>query len=192
MSAVPVSGPKTIEDLFALEESVALRFELVDGELVELPVSNKSSRTNALFGHFLVSYALATGAGDVFDSEMTYELMKSVRRADASFFLSERSPVEEISRFVGAPDVVVEVVSPSDKWNDIRNKVQEWLDNGARLVWLATPSAREVMIFRRGQRPRTVGAGDVLEGEDVLPGFSVEVDQLFPVPSESRQQMSGS
>jgi len=190
MSALPVSEPKTIDDLLALEAETGGRFEIVDGEFVETSVSRDSSFVNSRFNRFLGEYVERERIGEVYDGEMSFALPESTRKADASVVLNQKLPTGDVSHFTGPPDVVVEVASPSDKWTNIRNKIQEWLDAGAQLVWLATPSASEITIFRRGKRPRIVGEGDVLDGEDVLPGFSVEVSRFFPAREEARQELS--
>ena len=190
MSAASTSKPKTVEDLLALEAETDERYEIIDGEFVEVTVSDESSETNSAFGYHLFGFVTENRLGRVYDSEMIYELPKSIRKADVSAILADRVPRTQISHFAGAPDVVVEVISPSDRWADVRNKVQEWLDAGARIVWLAAPSSGEVTVYRRGQRSRTLIEGEVLDGEDVLPGFSVEVSRLVPSRAESRQEMS--
>ena len=186
MSAEPTSKPKTVEDLLALEAETYKRYEIVDGEFVETCVSDKSSETGQAFGAFLFMFVRQHRLGRVYDADMLFDLPQSTRKADVSVVLGDRVPQVEVSHFVGAPDIVVEVISPSDRWKDIRAKVQEWLDSGATIVWLASPDSGEVFVFRRGRPLRTLTENDVLDGEDVLPGFTVPVSELFPSRQESR------
>ncbi len=191
MSAASTSNrPRTVEDLIALEAETGERYEIIDGEFVETTVSLKSSNTNSRFNQYLGNFLESSSLGEVFDSELIIELPKSTRHADVSVIFAARLPGDDvdISRFVGAPDVVVEVVSPSDRAKDVNDKVQEWLDSGAQVVWLATPFNRQVTVYRRGVRPRLLTDGDLLDGEDVLPGFSVEVSRLFPSRAGSRAE----
>ncbi|OAI42798.1 hypothetical protein AYO38_11235 [bacterium SCGC AG-212-C10] len=76
------------------------------------------------------------------------------------------------------PDLVVEVISPSNSASEIRNKVRDYLRLGVRMVWVVFDDPAEVQVYR-GDTMRAVFAGDVLDGEDVVPGFSVPVDLLF-------------
>ncbi len=180
MSASPTSKPKTVADLIELEAETERRYEIVDGEFVEVEVSNRSSETNSAFNAFLFMFLRQSGLGRSYDSEMICELPKSTRKPDVAVLLSDRVPAQDSSYFVGAPDVVVEVVSPTDRYSSVRRKVQEWLDAGAQLVWLANPEIGEVSVYRRGQPVRTLTVDETLDGEDVLPGFSVAVRDLFP------------
>jgi Uma2 family endonuclease len=78
-----------------------------------------------------------------------------------------------------APDLVVEIVSPSDRPGRIASKLAEWLAGGARLVWWVYPDRREVIEHRPGLAPRTIGEAGELDGGDVLPGFRCRVADLF-------------
>ena len=71
-----------------------------------------------------------------------------------------------------APDLAVEIVSPSDRLNDVEEKVDLYLNNGTRLVWVISPRSRRATVYRLGQQPRVLKGTDALVGEDVLPGFS--------------------
>ena len=79
----------------------------------------------------------------------------------------------------GAPDVVVEVLSPSDTSSAMQEKTLDYLQAGARLVWIVDPRARTVTVFRSDGSARIVREHEVLDGEDVLVGFSVELTELF-------------
>lgn len=78
------------------------------------------------------------------------------------------------------PDLVIEVISPTDRWSDVDEKVQEYFDAGVRLVWVLDPRTRSVLACRDdGSALRLVGEA-ILGGEDVVPGFAVRVSDLFP------------
>src|SRR5262249_49692616 len=103
----------------------------------------------------------------------------TVRSPDAAFVRRDRLP-GFTDRFVPlAPDLAVEVLSPSDRIADAMGKITMYLQAGVRLVWLVDPSARTVTIFRPDAALKLVGAGETLDGGDVLPGFSVPVAELF-------------
>jgi Uma2 family endonuclease len=74
---------------------------------------------------------------------------------------------------------VVEVISPNDRLTKVADKVTEWLEHGAKLVFVVNPRRKTVDVHRPGQQPRTLGVDDVLDGEDVVPGWSMAVRDLF-------------
>jgi Uma2 family endonuclease len=78
-----------------------------------------------------------------------------------------------------APDLAVEVLSPSDRMAEAPSKVTMYLQAGVQLVWLLDPETRTISIFRPDAAPRTLYENDTLDGGDVLPGFSVSVAELF-------------
>lgn len=79
------------------------------------------------------------------------------------------------------PAWALEVVSESDKADDVRVKAQEYIDNGTRLLWVIYPAVREIDVYRPGQAPQTLRPGDVLEGGEVLPGFELTLNDIFAV-----------
>ena len=78
-----------------------------------------------------------------------------------------------------APDLAVEVLSPSDRMADAMSKITMYLQAGVRLVWLVDPASLTVTVFRQDAAPKSFGAGESLDGGDVLPGFSVPVAEIF-------------
>jgi Uma2 family endonuclease len=78
-----------------------------------------------------------------------------------------------------APDLAVEVLSPSDRKADALAKVVMYLQAGTPLVWLVNPTTRTIVVFRSETNPVTLGERDTLDGGDVLPGFSVPIAEIF-------------
>lgn len=78
------------------------------------------------------------------------------------------------------PDLVVEVVSPSESARSVERRMREWLQFGARLVWAPDPRRKSVAVFREGEETKVLGADGMLDGGDVLPGFSCPVRAFFP------------
>lgn len=103
----------------------------------------------------------------------------TVRAPDVAFVCKERVIEVEKGFFPDAPDLVVEVVSPSERIDDVMEKVESWLEAGVRLAWVAWPQTRSVTEHRSGQPQRMFHDGDSLEGGDVLPGFTCEVREIF-------------
>ena len=99
---------------------------------------------------------------------------------DVWFISAERFRPEDMPPYPrGAPDLVVEVLSPSNRKKAMDEKVALYLGAGARLVWCVDPKRRSVVVHRPNREPVTVGAGDLLSGEDVVPGFECAVADLF-------------
>lgn len=107
----------------------------------------------------------------------------TVREPDVAFFSAEKLPPEV--RVVGyaetVPDLVVEVVSPSDSRRQVRDKARMWLSHGVRLVWVVNPATRTVDVYRPDLAVSTVLEDGYLDGADVLPGFSCAVSAVFAI-----------
>jgi len=104
----------------------------------------------------------------------------TVRGADVSFWSKERLPEIPRGYIQIVPDFAVEVVSPTDHYGRIQAKVENYLARGVRLVWVVDPIDRSVTVFRPGQQMVILTENAILTGEDVVPGFSVPVAELFP------------
>ncbi|MBK8136961.1 MAG: Uma2 family endonuclease [Chloroflexi bacterium] len=107
---------------------------------------------------------------------------------DVSFIAADRVPPYH-GELAIAPDLAVEVVSPSNTQDVLRKKINGYLESGTRRVWVVYPDAMEVDVHwlqADGSRAnRTFGANDTLTGEDVIPGFSVKIAEIFPQPKPS-------
>ncbi len=162
------------------------RYELVGGELVEQIMSFEAGVIAGEIYARLREYVDARGLGLAAPDGVTYQCFAAdpgrVRRPDVSFIARGRLPREQFStgHVHVAPDLAVEVVSPNDLYYDVEEKVQEYLDAGVRLVWVASPKSRSVVTYRVGRNELHFGPPDVLTAEDVIPGFSVIVSDLFP------------
>ena len=106
-----------------------------------------------------------------------------MRIPDTSFVARERVPASGIpeSFWTFAPDLAVEIVSPTDRAEELRGKVREYLAAGARLVWVAWPRLQLVTVHEAGGGYRELGPDDDLDGGDLLPGFRVRVAELLQV-----------
>jgi Uma2 family endonuclease len=182
-----MSTPKTsytAEDLMGIS-SQGKRFELVKGELIEMPpTGGRHGRVASRIDYRLRGYVEERALGEVFAAETGFRLVRNpdtVRAPDVAFVSKERLPSEE--QLIGfpdlVPDLVVEVVSPSDSAAQVQAKVEDWLRSGVRLVWVAYPDTRSVAVYRALDEIAVVGPGDVLEGGPVLRGFSCPVSDIF-------------
>jgi Uma2 family endonuclease len=105
----------------------------------------------------------------------------TVRAPDVSFVRAARFDVEEAERgyFRGAPDLAIEILSPSNRPGDTHAKVADYLASGATLVWVIDPVHQLADVYRSLLSPRRVAGDGVLEGEDVLPEFSVPIAEIL-------------
>jgi Uma2 family endonuclease len=195
--ADPVTMPPKVwteDDLERLESETGIRYELVDGlpkalnvaaetiEMAGIQHAHIAVNLTTELGLFLRTHKLGIVLGE---SASYWMKTRNSRRPDASFIAKDRLPAPPLptSYFDGAPDLAVEVISPTDIWWEILEKIDEYFASGCRLVWLVSPPDQTVMIYRSQQRRQILQVGDVLDGEDVIPGFTMPVADLFAEPT---------
>lgn len=177
-------GPTTIADLERLPDD-DYKYDLVRGWLVrEPPAGGRHGEINSELIIALGNHLRRTGQGRVFSPETGFVLVEdppTVRGPDVAYVAESRLPAGQApAGFLRlAPDLAVEVVSPSNRWTDIAAKVRDYLDAGTRLVWIVDPPRRTVTVHRRDGSADVRGEDDALDGEDVLPGFQLMVRSLF-------------
>jgi Uma2 family endonuclease len=105
----------------------------------------------------------------------------TVRAPDCAFIRKDRIPKEGPPKkfWPGAPDLAVEVLSPSDSASEVLDKIDEWLTAGTRLVWVVDPAKKTVTIHAPNRHPRKLQLADTLDGEDVLPGLQLPIAEIF-------------
>lgn len=105
----------------------------------------------------------------------------TVRAPDAAFIHRprERSEADQRGFVPGAPDLAVEVVSPSDTRREVHDKALDWLAAGAQLVWAIWTDTRQATVYRPGAEPITLNADQELDGGDLLPGFRCRISEIF-------------
>jgi Uma2 family endonuclease len=173
----------TAEDVLNMPED-DFRYELLDGVLVKMsPPGNPHGLSQATISAVLFNFVHPHGLGRVF-GEIGFILHRNpdrVRAPDVCFIARERIPAEGLGRgFIDfAPDLAVEILSPSDRRGEVEEKAQEWLRFGTRIVWLVRTAPRTVTVYEPGQEPRLLTEADTLTAEPVLSGFSVPVRALF-------------
>ena len=103
-----------------------------------------------------------------------------VRAADIVFVSRERLADKPLIGFLKvAPELVVEIISPTDRWQNVRDKLEEYFAIGVHRVWIVEPETRAVLVYRSVTEMNRLGEGDVINGEGVLEGFSLPVSELF-------------
>jgi Uma2 family endonuclease len=174
----------TAEELFRLSPTVR-RYELVKGELFEMPPAGGRHGSVAMrIGALLDAYVRRNHLGEAFAAETGFILRRNpdtVRAPDASFVSKERLPAGElpIGFMEMAPDLAVEVVSPGDTAQEVREKVEDWLMAGTHLVWAVYPATRSVTAYRSLDDFQELSERDDLDGGQVVPGFTCHIRDLF-------------
>jgi Uma2 family endonuclease len=174
----------TAEDLMRLS-SEGKRCELVKGELVEMaPTGGRHGRVSSRIDRRLGNFVEQHGLGEVFAAETGFRLARNpdtVRAPDVAFVARERLPSPDLPTGYPelAPDLVVEVLSPSDTAVQVQAKVEDWLRAGVRLAWVVYPDTRSVVVYRSLSEVVVLGEEDNLQGDPVLPGFSCPVADIF-------------
>lgn len=162
------------------------RSELVKGEYIEMaPASGGQGAVGITIGYWMVDHVRRHPTGRVYAAETGFILARNpdtVRGPDVAYLSYPRAdhPIDQVGFIEGPPDIAVEIVSPNDRDRDVAAKVGDYLAAGTPLVWVVRPKERTVTVHRSGAAGvRVLGAGDVLDGGDVLPGFAVEVRRFF-------------
>jgi Uma2 family endonuclease len=175
----------TAEDLWLMPEEE--RGDLVNGEVVREPYTGwRHGRLMLRLGSALLEYVKRHGAGDVAVGDVAFVLdlphdRERVRGADIAFISAQRlqkgMPPEKF--FHGAPDLAVEILSPSQTFASVEQKVLDYLEAGSRLVWVINPASRSATVYRAGGIGRLLCEHEQLQGEDLLPGFSILLSEIF-------------
>jgi Uma2 family endonuclease len=174
----------TADDLWRKPDD-GLRHELVRGELTMMtPAGGLHGDIAGAVFLALAAHVKAKKLGKVLAAETGFIISRdpdTVRAPDAAFIAKEHVPAGGLpDGFIPfAPDIAVEVLSPSDTLLDVEEKIGQWLQAGTTLVWVVNPRGRTVTVHRTGRDPRVLRENDLLGGEDVCPGFSVKVSELF-------------
>ncbi|MCV2488238.1 Uma2 family endonuclease [Geodermatophilus sp. YIM 151500] len=174
--------PVTAAQLIDLPDD-GLRHELVEGTLRTMtPAGGEHGRIGARLLIRVGVFVEAQQLGEVFTAETGFWLARdpdTVRAPDVAFVRADRVPDARVPGFVPlAPDLVAEVVSPTDRAVEVAGKALSWLDAGVRLVWVVDPENRTVTVHRP-DGASVLRAQDVLHGEDVLPGFALPLRELW-------------
>ena len=176
----------TAQDLWRLGEG-DVRRELVDGEVVEMtPVGGVHGQVTLRIARKLAEYVETHGGGEVVVGDVGFVLHlpddpERVRAPDVAFVATERLPDGRVPQgfLAGAPDLAVEVLSPTDNPVDVQRKVRDYLEGGAGLVWVVAPAARSATAYRPDGSARFLREHEALDGADVLPGLTIRLSDLF-------------
>jgi Uma2 family endonuclease len=174
----------TAEELLALPDD-GYRYELVRGELRRMaPAGHEHGRLAMNIGIPLGQHVRAHDVGVVYAAETGFVLARDpdcVRAPDVAFVRKERAEAvrDERGFWPGAPDLAVEVISPSDLYTEVEEEVWDWIDAGTRMVIVVNPRTRTVTVVRSRAGVKILTEQDTLDGGDVVPGWILPVREIF-------------
>lgn len=180
----------TMEAVETVETGVALdpekRYEIVNGKPDEKPMPG--GRHGVIGGRIVTElgiYLKAHSMGIV-STEANFQIGKNERIPDVAFVAAGRVPAEGAPETAWpiAPDLAVEIISPSDLHEKSGEKVLEYLEAGVRQVWMISPGLRTVTVFRSPTNIRVFAGDDELTCEELLPGFRCALRDIFPPPAQ--------
>jgi Uma2 family endonuclease len=158
--------------------------ELIDGRIVSMPLTgqkhgmielNIASELRAFVRRYKLGWVM-TGEVGIY----TRYNPDRVRGADVLFISTERAPGGPQQGFMTiAPELVVEVLSPTDRWRELQEKIAEYFAVGVEWVWVVVPTSRTVLVYRSSTDAEQLGEGETLQGEGILAGFTLSVAEIF-------------
>ena len=183
---LPTAKLLTAEEFYALPQPLdGSRQELVRGRIEAMPPPSTYHGVCCMeIGFRLRLYLREHPIGWLASNDsgfITERDPDTVRGPDLSFWTRERLPQLPATGYVAlAPDLVVEVVSPSDVFARLERKLLHYLQHRIRLIWVLAPEDRSISVYRPGHEPTLPTTANTLSGEDVLPGFQCQISDLFP------------
>jgi Uma2 family endonuclease len=171
----------TVEDVARLPDD-EFRYELIRGVLYRIPPPMfRHGRVVMVVGAHLYHFVEEHGLGVISDqSGFIFERNPdTLLGPDLAFVQRARIPADENTYPAVAPDLVIEVASPSQTGPSIEEKTAIYLAAGVRLIWIVYPARRTVRVYRADGTERLLTENDVIDGEDVLPEFQLPVSRLF-------------
>ncbi len=184
----PISDSMSDDEFYNFcQENDMLRVERDENKqiIIMAPTNMFTGRQNSDLSAELVNWNRKEKRGVCFDSSTGFTLPDgSVRSPDASWMTNEKAnkiSKEEKQKFAHVcPDFIIELKSPSDNLKYLTGKMHKWIENGCELAWLINPDDKTVFIFRKdGTVDKLSGFNNILSGEDVLPGFELELSLLL-------------
>lgn len=192
----PAPGTATVQDLLDGSITGDRGHELVDGILVEKTMGFNDDRIGTRIIRLVGNFLDANNIGEVMGAQGLIRFkLDLVRVPDVSFIRWDSvDDTDEIENPTGAflevaPDLAVEVLSPSNTRREMEIKLAEYAKAGVKLVWYVDPERKEVDVYPAGNPDgkRTLTANDTLDGGDVLPGFAVKVERIFESRAPQRK-----
>ena len=169
------------EALVDLLENADRLFEFIGGEIIEVPSNAYSSEVAARILTFIGMYLLQNKIGHVTGEHGGYVVGEDRYAPDVAYISKARqAELDRTGYNPIPPELAVEVVSPSDRENLMLQKVANYMAVGT-VVWVVRPNVQEVEIYAPGQPVRLLTTSDILDGGDLLPGFTLAVKDIFDI-----------
>ena len=176
-----ITRPEQLDDIVDGE-----LYEFVGGEPVEKHMGAESDEIALALGSRVRDYAVGNKLGRVYGGTTGYwncfpHAPRQLRKPDMSFVAESRLPDGRTPRgdFGIAPDLAVEVVSPNDTYEEVTRKVYDYKQAAVKLIWVIDPATRTVLVRRLDGSVSELDETGTLSGEDVIPGFTCPVAELF-------------
>jgi len=162
------------------------RYEIVYGEIKERSMPSPiHGRIQLKLGAKLLSHVEENNLGAVY-TETHFEFAEKLSRVpDVAFVSFERFPEsgeDESSRWHIAPDLAVEIISPTDDYEDVQEKITEYFTFGVRQVWIISPESKTLTVYFSRTEVKILTETDELKSEDILPDFRLNLSEIFQVP----------
>ncbi|HZQ09895.1 MAG TPA: Uma2 family endonuclease [Anaerolineae bacterium] len=160
--------------------------ELIDGKIVLMsPTSGEHGYFEQTLSSKLDQFVRARKLGWVLSGEVGIYIRRNpdrIRAADVAVVSREHSPLRALRGYLTfAPILVIEIVSPSDRWDDIRQKIEDYFSIGVERVWICEPELQDILIFRSPLEFTKIQSNEVLHGEGILNGFELRLTELFEI-----------
>ena len=179
----PPLGTATEQDVFEAERRTGLAPELIDGVLVEKTVGYLESRLAAELSSRLLGFVNPRNLGIVLGEGGTLRILPGqIRVPDVCFISRDRFPggvLPDVPAPGIAPDLAVEILSRSNTEGEMQRKLADYFAAGVRLVWYVDPREKSVGVYTTPDQCATLGEDGLLDGGEVLPGFRLELQELF-------------
>ena len=177
ISLAPIETDMTLEEFL---QSDLERYEYVKGKLIPMaPPTMEHGEISMNLSFLLSLHVRENQQGRLYPADTDFKLGDRLVKPDIAFISTARLPENKRQASPVAPDLAVEVVSPTDIQYRVIEKAFAYLDAGTRLVWIVEPVGKTVTVYRSKTDIKTLTSEDTLSGEDVVEGFSCQVAQLF-------------
>ncbi len=181
LEAVTLEAILTGEELFALGDIGPA--ELIDGRIIPMsPTGGEHGRVESELAALLREFVRQHKLGWVIAGEAGIYTRRNpdrVRGMDVAFISYAQLPRLPAGFLTVAPELVVEIISPTDRWSDVQTKIEEYLAIGVDFIWVVDPAAHSVRVYRAGARITRLENGDMLRGEGLLAGLEISLAELF-------------
>ena len=184
ISMTAAAAPKlmTADEFFELSHELG-RCELIQGVVNKMtPPGGNHGRISNDLCYYVNQYVRQQTRGQVYAAETGFVLgpSETVRAPDLAYIAADRVDQARTHRYIPIPpDLAVEVNSPHDRASDVAEKTRWWLTHGTRAVWIVDPATRSITVHRPDNTARTYTDNQILDGGEVLPGFTLVVRTVF-------------